>query len=247
MAPMTPPPLPPTHRTVKLDKCPACDYSFRGLPGVGRCPECGFTYDEDTFILHGISRGMSTTSTGRKIGWIFIGLGAWLGPQALMMLAFDPGNEAALIMACFGIVWAGALVYLLITGKRERRGIEPFLFAAGGFGSCAGLNPNDDKVDLTRWEQIDDVQLRRIGPTWRRLRIGKVNRHGKLYDIALDAGVSCDEPGAAHVLKVLKKRIAVAHGLETQDDLLDDLPDATAMLDLSGGADQAGATRTGLY
>jgi len=33
-----------------IDQCPECQYPFTGLPHSGRCPECGFEYDERTQV-----------------------------------------------------------------------------------------------------------------------------------------------------------------------------------------------------
>lgn len=30
------------------DVCPRCDYSWKGLPDEGKCPECGLSYDSNT-------------------------------------------------------------------------------------------------------------------------------------------------------------------------------------------------------
>ncbi len=37
---------------MKLNRCPICHYSLRGLPKEHRCPECGFEYDQDTSVFY---------------------------------------------------------------------------------------------------------------------------------------------------------------------------------------------------
>ena len=37
-------------RVDRLDSCPSCRYSLRGLSAAHRCPECGFVYDENTAV-----------------------------------------------------------------------------------------------------------------------------------------------------------------------------------------------------
>jgi hypothetical protein len=36
--------------TEPLLECPVCRYDLRGLPQKHRCPECGFEYDETTYV-----------------------------------------------------------------------------------------------------------------------------------------------------------------------------------------------------
>jgi hypothetical protein len=36
-----------------LPRCPVCDYDLTGLPDEGRCPECGFEYDNSFMMRYG--------------------------------------------------------------------------------------------------------------------------------------------------------------------------------------------------
>ena len=68
MTDVTPPPILPREGSfIRLPNCPQCDYALQGLPPAGRCPECGFEYDEQTFVLKGMSRGLSNFSPLRAI------------------------------------------------------------------------------------------------------------------------------------------------------------------------------------
>jgi hypothetical protein len=64
---------------VRLTLCPRCNYDLGALPRRHRCPECGFEYDENMFLLE---------------GWVLLGawgLARWLlvsSPLALFLLGF---------------------------------------------------------------------------------------------------------------------------------------------------------------
>ena len=50
---MTPPDPPADPLASPPRWCPECGYVMAGLPAVGRCPECGWGYDESTVVLYG--------------------------------------------------------------------------------------------------------------------------------------------------------------------------------------------------
>ncbi len=136
-----------------------------------------------------------------------------------MFFAMRTGIEVASTLM-LGALWLGIVVYLLLTGKRERRGMEQFLFAAGGFGSCTGLDPTDTvETNLTSWNEVNAVRLDRKGSQWHRLRIGDADRPaGALRRVVLDAGVRCDADAARQIRNVLLERIAQVRHTPGQKD-----------------------------
>ncbi len=190
---------------------PRCGYSLEGLPVRHRCPECAFEYDEWTFALSGISRGTSSVSPARKWGWFLVIFVAWLGFSGVGLIAMG-GPQAMLAALGVGAIWLLLFVYLLRTSKRERRGVETFLFAAGGFGFCADLESGQrDDNRLIDWADVDTVIVDRKGREWHRIRIVSGDASW-LFDANthLDVGIRCDEPTAAWIRDVLTERIAAS-------------------------------------
>lgn len=193
---------------ILLRECPRCGYALTGLPSAHRCPECGFEYDDRTFVLTGISRGTRSMSSGRKMMWGALVGGVSLWPAVMILLALGAAGAIACVVVS-GLL-LGLFVYLLMTGSRER-GLERFLFAAGGFGYCS-LNPQGvaDTV-MTPWTEVDAVSVERKGANWHRLRIGSASTPGgRLHKVRFDAGICCDATAAAWVAEALTDRIRAA-------------------------------------
>ncbi|MCZ6651967.1 MAG: hypothetical protein O7D91_02945 [Planctomycetota bacterium] len=205
---------PPTIATVRLTTCPKCGYQLEGLPAAHRCPECGYAYDEQTFVLVGITRGMRSLKLGRAVLWILVAVGAFLGPSCVSVGAFSGHSQVAAVTMGMGAAWLGLVVYLLLTAKQEKKGMEKFLFSAGGYGQCTSfVDAHEDVIRLTPWSAGLAVSLKRNSARWQRLQIGlPADRGAHLGKIVFDAVVQCDEAQAAWIAQILTERIATTRG-----------------------------------
>ncbi len=194
---------------IELTQCPACDYSLTGLPAEWRCPECGFAYDDRTFVMKGISRGTSSMTSSRKSLWILLAITGMFGPTILIELNFRGAASLSLIL---GVAWISLVIFLLVTGKRERRGMEQILFAAGGFGYCtSGLDAAAEGFRLVKWADVDGIRLDKKGARWHRLRIHSRRADGRSGGrTQLDVGIRCDLDTARWLHDILSDRIQTA-------------------------------------
>lgn len=84
-----------------LSKCPDCHYSFRGLPTAGRCPECGFHYDEHTVVMRPARFWKKFLTAAGLEALLFY----FLGPPMLVLLgSFFPGTVSILILMVLALV-----------------------------------------------------------------------------------------------------------------------------------------------
>jgi hypothetical protein len=204
-------PVPDIPGRIHLEECPKCEYSLKGLPASHRCPECGFEYDDRTFVLMGIARGTTGMSTSRKVLWGIAAAVPMVGPQVAAVVLVSAGAWGALLLP-LGVLWVGLVVYLFLTGRRERRGAEKFVFVAGGFGYCADLTPTGvTHARMMSWDTVDTVVVDRKGSNWHRIRIGSGRGlGGRLRRVRFDVGVRCDVLTAAWIREVLAQRIDAA-------------------------------------
>ncbi len=212
---------PPPIATIKLATCPKCGYRLEGLPAAYRCPECGYAYDEQTFVLTGITRGMKNLTVGRTVLWILVAVCALFGPSCVSVFAFSGHPQVAAVMMGMGAAWLGLVVYLLVTGKKEKKGMERFLFSAGGYGQCTSfVDAAEDVIQLTPWTGGLAVRLKRNSARWHRLRIGlPADRGEHLTAVVFDAVVQCDPAQASWIAQMLGERIAGARrGADTGDE-----------------------------
>lgn len=95
----------------RLNTCPNCDYSLKGLPAEHYCPECGLKYDSATRVWTQDNR---MKSSGLLVGLIIVGITAWSFTRAV-----SPGN--APIELQFGVlaVWLLVLLRSILLASRS--------------------------------------------------------------------------------------------------------------------------------
>ncbi len=195
---------------ISLEACPKCAYSLQGLPGEHRCPECGFAYDDLSFVLTGIVRGTTNMSIPRKLLYALLVISGWFLFEALFIAIFSAWWTAA---AIGGVAWAGLAAFLIISRRGDRRGVTSFAFTAEGFFQCCkkaeGVLTMEEAV--THWHEAQLAKVERKTPTYYRVRIGcgplPRNRLRQTY---LDMGIRCHTETADWIAEVLTARIEAA-------------------------------------
>ncbi len=152
---MTPPDPPADPLASPPRWCPECGYVMAGLPAVGRCPECGWGYEESTVVLYG--RAVESVEGARPEStpeWAVLGsvaVGCLIA--ATVSLATDGSAVAVAAAAAVGV--AGAVFAyawqrrLAPSAPREQVRLTPAGYARRrGFGPVQ-VEPWTADVELT--------------------------------------------------------------------------------------------------
>ncbi len=190
--------------------CVSCAYSLDGLAAPGVCPECGLAFGDRQLVLSGVPNAMKSSSGWRRAAWAVLFVAMILHWQT-WVFQIRYGWWAPI--AVFGVLGLG-VVWLLLTGPRERRGTERFIVTEGGITrvvprtKAAGESIGSLFIP---WGMSDSVHIKRISPFWKRLRVGRaVGR--TLQDVVFDAGIRCRDGVDAHVRQTIEQYLGAPGG-----------------------------------
>ena len=191
-----------THATLRLTRCPACDYDIAALARRSRCPECGFAYDEHMFMLE---------------GWRLPDRRQWLraaiiyGPFAVIgsgVLRYSFSLSSDVIAAIVvGAAVCTALAYML-AWRRDKSGgrvLTSYLITDDGVA-----RPGRRAVYM--WSNYSHVMLMPAGKSWRLHLYPSWWR--RVGPPAVNAILRCGEREAEAVRDEVQRRINVARRAE---------------------------------
>ncbi len=194
-----------THATLRLTRCPACNYDIAALSRRSRCPECGFAYDEKMFVLE---------------GWRLPGSRAWLraaiiyGPIGVILLGvlhFEFRLSVRIILAM--VVGAAAVMALayLFAWRRDKSGgrvLRSYLITDDGVARLG-------RRAVYMWRNYSHVMLMPAGDRWR------IHLYPSWWRAvgppSVNALLECDEREAEAVRDEIQRRINAARRAEAEE------------------------------
>jgi len=185
---------------LRLGHCMGCGYALQGLPDVGKCPECGQTYDQETVVLHGWARGSHANlgnASPRVVAWMFV-------PQVILILLIFPnllrqGSGGLFFLA--PLLTAGFMLWRRWTNPLPTL-IQVHL---SNEGCVQWDNPRAQRgKSMAAWDKVNRVDIQRLAEGRYRLKIGRRrNWIGFEPTLRVDAEIQCTDEQA----DALRRRI----------------------------------------
>jgi hypothetical protein len=142
---------------LRLEVCPSCGYSLEGLPGEGRCPECGRHYNQSVVVLHGWARGQHAsvhTAPFRTAVWLWVAQSAYV-----LQMFINPIPRSWWWAGPVLVAWVAFSAWIFWRRRDSTLpGLVQVLLSAAG---CAQLDDptRNRRVPPTDWSQICRVEL----------------------------------------------------------------------------------------
>ncbi|MGH7132473.1 MAG: hypothetical protein ACREJO_11060 [Phycisphaerales bacterium] len=130
----------------------------------------------------------------------------------LLFTTFARGGTwtaVAIVWLMIMIAAVGMAVFLVATGKRERAGIERFVFTPSGVARLPMKPPADGTLldtQFTPWVGQVRMDVKRISPFWRRIRV--TGESGGSLVTLFVAGVRCTDADAERVGDLIRQCMA---------------------------------------
>lgn len=125
--------------------------------------------------------------------------------------------EAFLLLALV-LATVGGLIALWVTGPRERVGAERLVVTPAGIARVA-LRPTagQSRFDtlFTPFDGANSVEIKRISPVWRRLRLRVVTPGAGVARQVFDAGFRCPDAHAPEVERMVREYVRRALPADT--------------------------------
>ncbi len=137
--------------TADLEQCPVCAADLRVRPAPGRCPDCGFQYDEQTRVWR-------SDQTWRRLAirYMVMGLAAGLFIAVLEALTYGEARRPVLPLV-FGLLapLAGLAIRRILSGRIIGRFV-----ALTPDGIVVGTLPRA-RLQLVHWEDFERLEEQR--------------------------------------------------------------------------------------
>jgi len=190
---------------VQLSHCPRCSHNLAALPPRGRCPDCGFQYDEKMFLLDGWRLPGGRQWARALVLWGPIGL------LVMAVLTVESGRGVDLVLVPVIVAVAAIAGVYLWAARRDssgQRALLRYLITEDGVarpGRHIYLWRNYSHLSLI--EQNEHTWRLHLYPSWWRL-IGPP---------IVSARLECDQAEAEAVRHEIQRRINKARQADADE------------------------------